>query len=189
MYRLSMNPSRLISRNGPNQGMSLIVVLIMLVIIGITAASAMRSATSEQRATNNLRLDAVAQQYAEAALRFCEAQLQLASGSRVVAFQTGNIPTTTFALSGWEDTATWTTSSGRASATRYPLTAGQLGGSLLAPGTLPQCVVENQTMGSPTFNVTVVTARGFSPDYSADSNGKTTSGSVVWLQSILNANL
>jgi hypothetical protein len=45
-----------------------------------------------------------------------------------------------------------------------------------------------QTVGSPTFTITVVTARGFSPDYARDGAGNTTNGAVVWLQSIINAN-
>ena len=50
-------------------GVSLIIVLIMLVIIGLTSAAAMRNATSGEKVTNNIRLQNLAQQYAEAALR------------------------------------------------------------------------------------------------------------------------
>jgi Tfp pilus assembly protein PilX len=171
------------------RGISLIIVLIMLVIIGITAATAMRSATSEQRATNNLRMEGTAQQYAEAALRYCEAQLQLADAGRVATLKTAVIPTTTFALSGWEDPATWTGGAGRASASRTPVPAGQISdANTVVPPTLPECVAEVQTVGSPTFTITVVTARGFSPDYARDGAGNTTNGAVVWLQSIINAN-
>ena len=38
------------------------------------------------------------------------------------------------------------------------------------------------TLG-PNASVYIVTARGFSPDYSEDANGRTLTGSVVWLQS------
>ncbi|MEN9438164.1 MAG: PilX N-terminal, partial [Pseudomonadota bacterium] len=58
------------------RGVSLVIVLVMMIIIGITAATAMRSATSEQRATNNMRMATTASQYAEAALRFCENELK-----------------------------------------------------------------------------------------------------------------
>ena len=61
----------------PQRGISLIIVLILVVVIGLTASSAMRSATSSQRVTNNLRMEGMAQQYAEAALRFCEAQMAI----------------------------------------------------------------------------------------------------------------
>lgn len=170
-------------------GISLVIVLIMLVIIGISAASAMRSATSEMKATNNLRLEASAQQYAEAALRYCENQLQLPDASRVATLKTAVIPTSTFGLSGWEDANTWTGNAGRASASRTTVPAANVSSAnTVAPTFNPECVVEKQTTGSPTFTITVVTARGFSPDYARNNAGVTTSGSVVWLQSIINTN-
>lgn len=67
-------PRKPFANKRASRGISLIIVLIMLVIIGITGATAMRTATSEQRATNNLRMETIAQQYAEAALRICEGQ-------------------------------------------------------------------------------------------------------------------
>ncbi len=195
-YIMTSPPIAYRRRQHPQRGVSLIVVLIMLVIIGITAATSMRTATSEQRATNNVRLQNSAQQYAEAALRVCEAQMALASTARVgqfAKFQTANLPTTTVVGSvtsvGWSDPATWTGSSGIASASRYTLVAADLSDSdALPPGAMPQCVVELQTMGSPTFQMAVVTARGFSTDYKADGSGNTIQGAVVWLQSIINAN-
>lgn len=174
-----------------HKGASLILVLIMMVIIGLTAASAMRNATSDQRATNNLRMDSLAQQYAEAALRYCEAQLRLTDAARINTLKAAVIPATTAAASGWEQTVTWlgTPGTGGASATRTTLPLAQIsttGVSSIVPTKFPECVAETQTVGSPTFTVTVVTARGFSPDYQANSSGNTTSGAVVWLQSILN---
>lgn len=173
-----------------SRGISLIIVLIMMVIIGITAASAMRSATSEQRVTNNLRVEGTAQQYAEAALRYCEAQLQLASGVRVATLQTAQIPATTTALSGWEDPLSWAAGGGgRASSSLTTLTVAQVSdASNSPPATRPQCVAELQTMGpaGSTFPLVVVTARGFSPDYAANGDGTTAKGAVVWLQSFVN---
>jgi type IV pilus assembly protein PilX len=170
-----------------SRGISLIIVLIMLVIIGVTAATAMRSATSEQRATNNLRMEGLAQQYADAALRYCEGELQKPDASRNPKLKSANISTTTFAVSGWEQTVTWV-GTGGISATKTTVPDAWIGtsGVTVLPTTRPECVAETQTTGSPTFTVTVVTARGFSPDYAADANGNTTNGAVVWLQSILN---
>ncbi len=178
-------------QNRSMRGISLIIVLIMLIIIGVTAASAMRSATSEQRATNNMRMDATAQQYAEAALRYCETQLQLPDAARTNTLKAAVIPATTFAASGWENPVTWTGTpgSGGASATRTPIPVQSIStsGITVVPTTLPECVAETQPIPTDlTHTVTVVTARGFSPDYSRDSSGNTTGGSVVWLQSILN---
>ena len=72
----------------PQAGVSLIIVLIMLVIIGLTSAAAIRNATSGEKVTNNIRLQNLAQQYAEAALRYCEAELGKADD---VAFPVGRL--------------------------------------------------------------------------------------------------
>lgn len=177
-----------------DRGVSLIIVLILLVVIGLTAASAMRSATSSQQVTNNVRMDNLAQQYAEAALRYCEAQLQLPDAARVNSLKAAVIPAVDMTVAGatgaWENTVSWTgaVGAGGAAATRTALALGQYSsaGSSTVPPKAPECVVETQTLGSPTFTVTVVTARGFGPDYTADAAGNTTHGAVVWLQSILN---
>jgi type IV pilus assembly protein PilX len=186
-------PAFSVTKKRSSRGISLIIVLMMLIIIGVTAASTMRSATSEQRATNNMRLEALAQQYAESALRYCETQLQLPDAARTNTLKDAAIPATTFAASGWEQPVTWTGTpgSGGASATRTPVPVQGIStsGITVVPTTPPECVAERQpipTDADPTHTVTVVTARGFSPDYSKDSNGNTTSGAVVWLQSILN---
>ncbi len=179
-------------RKYSQHGISLIIVLIMLIIIGITAATSMRTASSEQRASNNIRMQTTAQQYAEAALRFCENQVNpniTTDANRVATLKTAVIPTTTFALSGWEDPSSWSSNGGgRASATLTQIQAAQISdANTTVPTKLPECVVEHQTTGSPTFTITVITARGFSPDYAADANGQTIQGAVVWLQSIVNA--
>lgn len=166
------------------RGASLIIVLIMMIIIGITAATAMRNATSEQRATNNMRMEATALQYAEAALRFCENELKKASASRVSTLQNANIATTSYgaSTSGWQDVASWTGSTGRSSASRtvVPDSVIKDTDDTVLPNNKPECVVENMSG----YGI-VITARGFSTDYTA-SSGVTTSGSVVWLQSISN---
>ena len=176
------------ARRHNSRGISLIIVLIMMIIIGITTATAMRSATSEQRATNNLRVESMALQYAEAALRYCENQMKKNSADRPYSLQTAQIGApTTFGptTSGWEDPATWTGSSGRKSATRTTVPDENIqetvGGDTVLPNKKPECVVENMTG----YGV-VITARGYSPDYAADGSGYTTSGAVVWLQSITN---
>jgi len=178
-------------------GVSLIIVLILTVVIGLTAAAAMRGATSSQRVTNNVRMDNMAQQYAESALRYCEAQLQLTSAARADnSLRDAVIPQVDMTVAGatgaWEQTISWTGApgAGAAASTRTALLAGQYrtaGLSSYVPVQAPECVAETQILpGAAPFKVTVVTARGFSTDYKADINGNTTNGSVVWLQSILN---
>jgi type IV pilus assembly protein PilX len=185
-------------------GVSLIIVLIMLVIIGLTSAAAMRSATSAEKVTNSVRLQNLAQQYAEAALRYCEAQLALPAP--VATLDAANIVTT---YSGdpnppvaWQNTQTWGGGGGaNASLTVTPASWVYSADSTnLRPGRRPECVVERRffTMASAAavtaFQLAnagvdppssyLITARGFSTDYTPLAGGGTTeSGSVVWLQS------
>ena len=42
-------------------GISLIIVMVMVVIIGITSAAAIRNATTGERSTNNIRMQGLAQ--------------------------------------------------------------------------------------------------------------------------------
>ena len=169
------------------RGMSLVIVLIMLVVIGLTSAAAIRSATSGERVTNNMRMQNLAQQYAEAALRYCETQISLADASRVVTLRESNIVTTAFGADGaWSQADTWIGAGGAAaSKTSVPSAQLKSADSSSLPSNLPQCVVEKQTLAD-SKTAYVITARGFSPDYTADAGtGATKSGSVVWLQSIL----
>lgn len=177
-------------------GVSLIIVLIMLVIIGLTSASAIRNATSGEKVTNNIRLQNLAQQYAEAALRYCETQIALADASRVNTLKNANVfnsdaagqpIATNYPAGGWLLTQTWLGGGGAsASKTLVPQLQIESTDSSFKPKKLPECVAEIQQLPD-TNRAYVITARGFSPDYTADSTtGNTTSGSVVWLQSILN---
>jgi type IV pilus assembly protein PilX len=179
--------ARKMTSRGPrkSRGVSLIIVLILMIIIGITASTAMRNATSEQRATNNQRMEATALQYAEAALRFCEAQMKLPPSTRSALTLQGTIPGPLApgpTTSGWEDPLTWTGALGRASSTRTVVPNNVIQDSALntvLPTRNPECVVETQTGGA-----TVITARGFSTDYQADGpTGQTIRGAVVWVQS------
>ena len=186
------------------RGISLIIVLILTVVIGLTAAAAMKGATSSQRVTNNVRMENMAQQYAESALRYCEAQVQIpfnnpAATARTANLAPANIPVVSkvpvggvVAAGNWENSATWTATAGAVgpSLARVDLASTQFSSALSSktPAKAPQCAVEMQVLGTAvaSYTVTVVTSRGFSSDYEADGVGKTTRGSVVWLQSILN---
>jgi len=169
-------------------GVSLIIVLIMLVIIGLTSAAAMRNATSGQKVTNNIRLQNLAQQYAEAALRHCEAEMLKADADRVGTLAEANITTTPVgtadAATGWGRAASWTGAGGiAATKTTLPEARVKSLDSSFRPSRLPECVVERQGLADGSLAY-VITARGFSPGYTADGvSGVTTAGSVVWLQS------
>ncbi|MEO8022844.1 PilX N-terminal domain-containing pilus assembly protein [Polaromonas sp.] len=174
------------------RGVSLIIVLIMLVIIGLTSAATMRNATSNEQLTNNMRMQNLAQQYAEAALRYCEAQLVKPDSdeARVATLKEAKIVVTPVDTElkdvAWMQTVTWTGTGGAsASLTSLPEAIIKSSDTSFNPAKLPECVVEKQMLrdGTRTY---VITGRGFSPDYTADaSTGSTTGGSVVWLQSTL----
>lgn len=171
------------------EGISLIIVLIMLVVIGLTSAAAIRNATSDERVTNNVRMQNLAHQYADAALRYCEAQLAMADDdvARVATLKESTIVETAFGAAGaWNRTDTWIGSGGAsASLTSVPEARIKSTDSAFRPSTLPQCVAEKQVLADGQ-RAYVVTGRGFSPDYTSHSTtGVTTGGSVVWLQSTL----
>ncbi len=178
-----------IARRHRQGGISLIIVLIMLVVIGLTSAAAIRNATSNERLTNNVRMQNLAQQYADAALRYCESQIARddADVARVATLKEANIVTTAFGdPAAWNRVDTWTGAGGAsASLTTVPEVQIRSADSSFRPTMLPQCVVERQILDDDQ-NAYVVTARGFSPDYTANAGtGATTGGSVVWLQSTL----
>ena len=174
-------------RQFPSQqsGVSLIIVMMMLVIIGITSAATIRNATSSEKLTNNIRVQYLAQQYAEAALRFCESELGKPETSRAVTLAEVNIVQTAVgATPAWSQAVTWT-GAGGASASKTVLPENNIKStdSAFKPSKLPECVVEKQVMADGNLAY-VITARGFSTDYQVNAgNGTTTNGSVVWLQS------
>lgn len=160
------------------RGVSLIIVLIMLGVIGLMSAAAMRSATSSEMVARSFRYQLLAQQQAEAALRYCEGQLLLPQEQRVaslsnIAVSTDDPP------SAWTAPENWTgTGGGSASLAAVP--ADLLGPTSSPPQVSPQCLVEKRPW-SP-GEAYRVTARGYSTNYSRDSQGYTSSGVVSWLQ-------
>ena len=176
------------------RGVSLLIVLIMLVVIGLTSAASLRSASSNERISNNFRMHALAEQYAEAALRYCETQLTLADGARVDSLKEAALRAFTgAAYPAWANTLTWTGAGGAAaSLTRVPEALVASADSAFKPTQLPQCAVESLSIpltqnGEPAgaADVYVITARGFSTDYSASAQAVSLAGSVVWLQSVV----
>jgi Tfp pilus assembly protein PilX len=176
------------------RGVSLLIVLIMLVIIGMTSAASLRSASSNERISNNFRMHALAEQYAEAALRYCETQLTLADGARMDSLKEASLRVFTgAAYPAWANPLTWTGAGGAfASLTSVPEAVVKSADSAFKPTLLPQCAVEKQSLaltlnGAPAgaADVYVITARGFSTDYSASPQGVSLTGSVVWLQSLV----
>ena len=169
------------------QGVVLIVALVMLVIIGLSSAAVMRNAMMADAVSNNTRMEALATEAAQIALRHCETRLLNGDSTLVVqpVAAAGQEP-------AWRSFANWHGDT----ATRLTNDDVVAEGAALsydnADRRLPQCLVEQypdpNSPGTQLANTFSVTARGFSPDYSEDNNGRRQSGSVVWLQSILRTN-
>ncbi len=161
------------------RGIALIIAMIMLVIIGITSVGIMRTTLNNDQVSQNTRAQTQALQYAQAALTYCETHYKNSSPGNPVVFAAAT-------PANWTAFANWTSGSG-VSPNAYRLLGSELVSSstnVVVPPTLPECMIEAGTL--PGSNVVITTARGFSLDYSADASGNTTSGSVVWLQSISN---
>jgi type IV pilus assembly protein PilX len=167
------------SRRLKNSGVVLIVVMVMLVIIGFMSVAVMRGAMNSDQISNNNRAQIQASEAAQLALRFCEAEILRTSTFITIAAS----PVTAAKPSAppvWKSKDVWTSTT-PGSAVEIPADALKISGM---PDILkrPQCLAEYASATPP--SPIVLTARGFSADYSEDSNTKKiTSGSVVWLQS------
>jgi len=157
-------------RSANQGGVALIVALVVLVVIGLASAAVMRGALSSDLVANNARVQTLANQAAQVALRYCEAQLVAGT----IAPRPAATPLE------WETFTNWTDS-----AMKHDVPEEYLKSELSTywPSQMPQCMAQYSTAGTAT--TIVVTARGFSPDFAADTNGSTLSGSVAWLQYIL----
>jgi Tfp pilus assembly protein PilX len=175
-----MTPHRTVRTR--QRGISLVLTLIMLVVAALTAAASMRGAITGEKAVTNIRMENLAQEYAEMALRYCEDQLMLESSARVPTLQDEQLPGAVprDALIG-ELPATWVADP--PIVTSVAITELASADSTLAPSRPPQCFVDRMTL--PGGTVYVVTARGFSPGYAARADGTTSAGAVVWLQSTI----
>jgi Tfp pilus assembly protein PilX len=147
----------------------MIVALVMLVVIAMMGATVVRSSMNTELVANNSRLQNFAAKAADFALRDCERRVLDPAGATLqpTAFVGGAMQ--------WNSLNNWTAN--------LDVAGAALGKVTLTKA--PQCMAEFGDAGN-TF--VVVTARGFSPDYTADAKGHTQTGSVVWVQSFLTLN-
>lgn len=163
-------------RSAPAQrGVALLVALVMLVIIGLASVSVMRGALSSDLVANNTRLQSLATQAAQIGLAYCE---RLLDDSTVVGSNMAKLQQTAAREpSFFNDLDNWTD----ANVHTVPIDWMESADSSFTPDRRPECMVERlQNIPVTNDRDFVVTARGFSPDYSDEGGG---SGSVVWLQS------
>lgn len=174
------------------EGVVLVVVLVMLVVIAFMSVAVMRGSLTTDVVTNNNRTQTLATEMAQLALRFCQTDISrigntstpavLFTGANAVLAKSETLKSgssTAYSMA-WESKANWVGGTSKA----RTLTADQLKStdSAFTPSTRPQCLAEYSPEAG-TEAIIVLTVRGFSPDYSEDSNNHVTSGSVVWLQS------
>lgn len=164
-------------RTRSQQGVALIVALVMLVVIGFTSIAIMRGSLNSDMVANNARVQNFAMQAAQLGLRYCESQIDLPEADRDIVLNPAPATAATDYL--WENFDHWFGASVKAVV--VPDDVLKSADSSIVPNAKPQCLVEATGIaGGQSY---YVTARGFSPDFSADSKGRTKTGSVVWLQS------
>lgn len=182
------------SFRGKQNGVVLIIALVLLVLLSLVASYNARNVGSAELVSNNTRSAELASQAAEAALRYCERGVEnhfaVLRGSTAT-FTTFMTPTSapvagTFT---WQDLANWDGSTSIANVTIVGTGALSLSDS---SGDLykrpPECMA--QYLQATSTRTVVVTARGFGPEVASD-NGATRpvpQGSEVWLQSTLSLN-
>lgn len=165
-------------------GVVLIMSLVMLVIISLLASMTMKSALSTESISGSVRLNQLAHQSAEAALRFCEdAAIKTLNGIAVTGF---SIQPQSSSLQG-NSTTVWDAASG---AVAYTLTLDSVNNNNQPYKRPPECIAEQLApAGSPKADMLIaITARGFGPEVVAVPDGATDrrpAGSEVFLQSTL----
>jgi len=158
------------------QGIVLVVVLVMLVVIGLASAFTMKQGINSDAVSQNVRAEALAQEAAQIALQFCEQQAAADKTKIKVAHNQGH----------WNDLANWQKASGDSVPTTLDDKSFASANASFAPKVMPQCMAEYSPLNA---KVVLVTARGFSPDYEQDATSRQTlRGSVVWLQSTIRLN-
>lgn len=176
------------SRPSAQRGVVLIIALVMLVVVSLLTTLSIRSATSTEKVSGNVRTTELASQAAEIALRYCEdAVVQLVFGP--VTFPATPDILDYEATPRWRDPANWDIAG--TDAFIVPGTYVNQTGSPVTFNRPPECMVERMpvvtTAGAiSTTSTYVITARGFGPEVSAaDAARSRPEGSEVWMQSTI----
>ena len=211
MTALTIRP--LLRQPGARQtGVVLIVAMIMLIIVSLLAAIAVRNATSSEGINANLRQTQLATQAAETALRYCEdAAIYVVNDPDGTG--TGTDTFTVHAPSPSPPTgaparlllthirtapngtdtptstipANWDTTTDNGQLV-LPLATVNLAGVSTTFARPPECMIERARpdVAQSYLSVLTVTARGFGPEVApADGSRSRPVGSEVWLQSTL----
>lgn len=164
------------------QGVVLIVALIMLMILSVLASISIRGASSTEQVANQSRQQALARQTAETALRFCEQQVQLYAANPATGFAPQAAPVGAGTPYGWETMANWDTLAPSANLKTVAIASSGDAGTKLYFTRQPECMAQYLTPAD--TKVFVTTARGFGPEVGAN-DGSAPRGTEVWLQSVI----
>ena len=198
----TLNPlkQQCIATSKDEQGVVLVIALILLVVISLLAVTSLRQAGSSESVAGNVRTTELATQSAEIALRHCEsATIQVAKKTTDTTdpkyYDTEFPVASIWPINSvqWQSTSTWDAATTSSTAT-YALPTGKFAiGSSATYKRSPECMVELLSGGMPdgANNVTpsafVITARGFGPEVPAltGSTRIRPTGSEIWLQSTI----
>lgn len=161
----------------PASGLSLVLALVLTAALALGTAASLRLASGTEKVAQGFRMQTLALQAAEAALRHCERQILLPDAQRPALLQDARIAQIVGAPA-WSLPATWV----GPALTAAPPPWGSAGPGAL-PVAAPVCLVERQAVDG--GQVHVITARGFSPDWRGDASHHTLAGSSAWVQSLL----
>jgi type IV pilus assembly protein PilX len=171
------------------QGVLLVIVLIMLMVLSVLGSVAIRGASSGEEVANQSRLRSLGQQTAEAALAFCENQVRLYASNPANGFKPEDVPSASGAASYlWETMNNW--DSGAVPPTNAYVkvvaitSAGDANGNKYFTRS-PECMSQYVEGGG--GKTIVTTARGFGPEVSV-RDGTAPKGTEVWLQSVIQLN-
>lgn len=175
--------------NQPQRGVVLIVALILLVVLSLVSAAAIRGSSSAELSTNNTRTQTLAMQAAEAALRYCEkATLNFMAGGGALPTLTPEAAPAAPLPYRWQTLSNWDGAGSGGNITT--LVSADINDRADDAGKLykryPECTA--QYLEPANVMRVVVTARGFGPDVAAINGARSApTGAEVWLQSVLSA--
>jgi Tfp pilus assembly protein PilX len=177
-------------------GVVLVIALIMMAVIAVASAAAIKAVMTQDTIGFNLRAQAMARHSAEAMLRYCEAAITTPAPTpaqqSIIDQKLQQVIGGDINEGHWVNMANW--AAGSAMVVEAP---DDFDASGYVPGSKKaQCIVERSGQGEnlvrmggaspPTATLATITARGFSPDFAEGPTGIPTSGATVWLQSAVN---
>lgn len=183
---MSQYPKSLKTRR--QHGIVLPMAMILLVILSFAGLLAAKNAATHEQFSNNIRTTQVANQAAEAGLRFCErvaidsfddeADTVVSSAADMLKVYTTELTSPEDATAEWRTKSNWLAGAGNliSSYTTYSSNVDANAELINAP----TCII--QKLVNDSF---VVTSRGLSNDAELDASGVLSGGSEVWMQSII----